>query len=215
MFSIAIITAPRENKINYLPISIRSLRIAGFFENIYICAEPFSPAEKFEDGRFIFHHQKLGCADNWLFALNFLLKNTQEDWIIIAEDDFACKRNSRAKIETFIKTLDRPIGYISGFTSEVYFLKNLYTGPKKEWIEYNPGMNAFGNQFYVMPRSSAQMLLDESKSYFKEFPQYSKDKKGVDFIVSTFFEKKNLPCYYPIPSLFDHLAFTNFRGYLY
>lgn len=215
MFAIAVITAPRHTKINYLPSTLHSLRGAGFSETINVCAEPFSPVHQAENCRFFVHHKKLGAADNWLFALNLLLKNTKNDWLAISEDDICCKRNSREKIEEFIQTLDRPIGYISGFTSEYYFLKNTYTGEKKEWIEFNPGMRAYGNQFYVIHRNSAQILLDESKKYFKQFPKYREQKMGVDFIVSTFFEKKNLPCYYPIPSLFDHLANANFRGYLY
>lgn len=215
MFGIAIITAPRKSKVNYLSSTVHCLRAAGFQEKITICAEPFSPVERFDNVRGLVHHQTLGCADNWLFALNFLLKNTQDEWLIITEDDIACKRVTRKILERFIENVKLPIGYISCFTSEAYFSQEIYKGERKGWIEFNPGLRAYGNQFYVMPRDSAQLLLDESKTYFREFPEYRQEKRGVDFIVSTFFEKKGLPCFYPIPSLVDHLAYTNYRGYLY
>jgi hypothetical protein len=213
MFGIAIITAPR--KINYLPNSVAALRAAGFNEKIFICAEPLSPIQPFENVQSLIHHQTLGRADNWLFALNLLLKNTKDDWLIVAEDDICCKINTKVILERFIQKIDYPIGYISCFTSESYFIKEIYSGQKKNWIEFNPGMRAYGNQFYVMQRQSAQLLLDESKNYFKEFPEYKKEKRGVDFIVSTFFEKKGLPCFYPIPNLVDHMANAIYQGYLY
>jgi len=215
MFAIGIITARREKRINYLPHSLRELRNGGFSETINIFAEPYSPVQNFVNCKLLSHHKKLGNANNWLFALNFLLKNTQDDWIVISEDDISCKSNAYQKIKDFASSLDHQIGYISGFTSEYYFLKDVFTGKKKDWIEFNPGLNAYGNQFYVMPRVSAQLLLDQSKDYFNQFEEYKKETRGVDFIVSTFFEKNKLPCYYPIPSLFDHVADAVFHGYLY
>lgn len=108
--SVGVITAPRE--VCLVDNSLDTLMDQGI-PTPHIFAEPGARVHR---SQVVIHYNsvKLGCAYNWMNAAQWLLDNTPNDYILLAEDDVQWSRDSLKMMWDV-----RHLGVISGWTADV------------------------------------------------------------------------------------------------
>lgn len=202
MISVAI-TASWRNKPT-LDNTIRSLRRGGFKQKFFVFLEPDVQVENHENIEVYKNTERLGNCLHRLKALTYVYKNTDSQWIMMVEDDVECHSHASKHINQicFIKR-NEPVGFISGYTPVAYAVSHPHIFEQQEgWINFNRKECTWGGQCLILPKTSAELFINHEHNF--EIGQHDIDKQ-----MGIFFDQRDLPCYYPVPSLFEHLGLNN------
>lgn len=205
MIEIGVITAPRERPT--ITESLQSLRAAGFTQRVNIFAEPGSD-QPVGDGWFIHNHSaRKGNFRNWVAALTWCVMQTQNEWVMICEDDISWSPGACTQLEHDLRSwkTKRPVGALSLYCpirmSKV--LEKRYGQPLVQgWYGINLGRSTWGAQCLVFHRTWAESLLNDNG-----LSAYLKDKrwdKNVDALVADVIARRGREIMYRIPCLVDH-----------
>lgn len=213
-----ITTAPRPTET--LTFSIKSMREAGFVdERLNIMADGISDHELPQLPLLKFIHPPeywLGGLKAWVYALRYLVENTEAPWLMVCEDDIVWTRNCKAQLELELHaaTAAKNVGYIS-----------LYAARAVTWhlAKYNPtagtgmlapgyyesklGWSTWGSQCLILPRDTAKKLLAHMP--FRRFVESHMKNKNRDAIVSKFLSEMKLRTMFRIPCLVNHIGAGN------
>lgn len=200
MFNIYIPTSPRvygdKKWESRLGDTICYLRQAGFDQKIQIVANPGSTEIVFPEVNYFYNKEKQGLSKNWKTMIEMSLQDN-EPWTMIVEDDIACQPDSSQHIKDFISKIDTQVGFVSGYTPKAYLWSWPLLRNFKGWANINRGWNTWGTQCILMQKESAKMLLES----------YKLEENPIDAHIGLLFETLKLKCYYPVPSLFEHVGF--------
>lgn len=212
---IAIITAPRP--VPTLARSIKSLRKAGFTENVLVCSDGGDPV--IADGVATIRNEvKLGNKSNWTRALALLVESTSdpEQWLMVCEDDIVWAQGARDKLALALAqftTAPPPlVGAISLFAPHrmVKFAEKRERGrlrPGWHGTDMQFGKRTWGAQCLLFRRKWAERLLQD-KVFRAHNMNIAKDK-NIDAIVGESINSAGRTIQYLIPCLVDHIAETN------
>lgn len=202
MISIAITASWRSKPV--LDDTIRSLRRAGFRQKLFVFLEPNVRVESHDNIEVHQNTERLGNCLHRLKAMNYIYKNTSNHWIMMVEDDIECHEDAAKHINHFCFTKrNESVGFISGYTPVAYAVSHPHIFREQEgWINFNRKECTWGGQCLILPRTSVELFLNHEHNF--EIGQHDIDKQ-----IGIFFDEKNLPCYYPVPSLFEHRGLNN------
>ena len=193
MFNIYIPTTPRT--FGGLKNSIDSLRLAGFNQKINVIANPESDKLFLSDVHFYFNKEKYGLSQNWKVMIEMALQEN-EPWMMIVEDDVECHRRAAEHINNCILRIEKPIGFISGYTPEAYLWPWKWLDKYKGWAKINRGQDTWGTQCILLQKESARLVLESDQLLVRP----------IDVHIGSLFKELNRDCFYPVPSLFEHLG---------
>lgn len=203
---IAITTAPRPRPT--LQKTIQSLRRAKFDQPIHIFAEPDSVY--IANNQLTYHENDdtLGAFRNYHRALKWLLDNTDDQYIMVCQDDIALNRNARYKLEEFLREQPKKMettGYISLYLSRHHKDLGKYKGFNEHKIDWHPCF--WGALCYVFTRHGLKALLDN-----QEYKEYRRNEK-IDCIICHCFLQMGFRMWYHSPSLVDHTGNHSTMGH--
>lgn len=196
-------TIPAEN---YVVRSVKSLMKNGGFAAIqdirlYDAGSPsleyLQPIRDLFPSIKIFSSETLlPIATNTLRAWKDALETSTADWIISAQDDIVCSKNTFKKMDTWVKNCPANTGLLT-----LWFPYQRTSGP---YVGYPPKL-FWGNLFLILKRK----VLEE---FFvsKTYEVRKKMPKAMDMTVKHFFlERPEYKIYGHFPSLVEHVGETS------
>lgn len=145
---------------------------------------------------------KLGMVENTRIAWKFLFEKTNSPWIIVCEDDILCKSCLFEILKRIVPNINRQIGYISCYTPLIYSQMADYTFNNFGWKKINMGMHTWGTQFIMMQRNTCELILNK-------WNKFHTIEKLQDRIIGEILQDSGLDCFYPFPSLVNHVGLMN------
>lgn len=198
-FGIAITTAKRSKPT--LERAYKSLRAAGFHEDVFVMAEPETKIPDAVAGdsraRVLSNETRLGCFPNWKHACKTLLNITAARWILIVQDDAIWQRDSARILRQ--QMMDRS-GVRTGFVSPYVSVHNVKKTFVDGWNETKAGWDWCGALAFCMDRGAAEDLLSARRFVKHQGP------KQVDAIVGLTMLDLKRPSFVHVPSLVDHVG---------
>lgn len=205
-YDLGLITSLRsqESLIN----SINSLRNCGFQKKINIFIDKI---DNNCDPNFVsslpnlaihVSSEKLGMVENTRIAWEYLYQTTDSPWVIVCEDDILCKTCLFEIFEYVTNNINRQIGYISFYTPLIYSQMADYTFNTFGWKKINMGMHTWGTQFFVMQRETCELVLSKWNKFYTI-------EKLQDRVIGEILQDSGLDCFYPFPSLVNHVGLMN------
>ena len=203
-FSIAMTNAPRC--MSTINTTIASMRGAGFAEMIYVFSEPDSPALGGNIKQF-FNSRTFGCFRNFYHTLNWMIENTDSDYILMCQDDVIYNKDARKKLDQALKL--KNIGYISLYLSN--HDKRLAEGKTEGFYEHTIGFNPcfWGALSLCFSREAVTHMVEHPKY----LDHYRNRNDRVDCIVSEVMKQMGASMYYPVPSLTTHIGYNSTIGH--
>ena len=193
MFNIYIPTTSRT--FGGLKNSIQSLRAGGFDQKINVIANPDSEELFLPNVHFHFNNETNGLSKNWKVMIEMALQDN-EPWMMIVEDDIDCIPEAAEHIMDFIAGTKSSVGYVSGYTPKAYLWPWKWLYKYRGWARINRGHDTWGTQCILLPKESAKLVLASDKLL----------SRPIDVHIGSLFEELKMDCYYPVPSLFEHLG---------
>ena len=205
MIATAIITAPRP--VPTIMNSLASYRQAGFMNEVLI----------FDDGecnvignvRIIKNASRLGNLRNWVNALRYLTKVTEDEWLMVCEDDISWANNAAAILRYDQGTSGtRPSTGMISLYCPVRMSKVLERDHARGgtlaygWYGASLGKSTWGAQCLVFHRNWALQLLADANLH-TYLADLSRDR-NVDAIVADVVNRRGREVVYRIPCLVDH-----------
>lgn len=206
IYDIGLITSLRS-EISLLN-SIKSLKESGFASKINIFVDNIDGnvdlhfASSIENIEFHVSKKKLGMVENTRIAWEFLFQKSTSPWIIICEDDILCKSCLFTVLRNTIKNINRQIGYISCYTPLIYSQMGDYVFNTFGWKKLNMGMHTWGTQFLAMQRETCELVLSKWNKFYTI-------EKLQDRVIGEILQDSGLDCFYPYPSLVNHVGLMN------
>ena len=87
--AVGVVTAPRHKPT--LNRTLSALKFAYDSPKIHVFAEPLTAVPEHENQEIIQHENQLGCFKNFDFAHDYLIKNTDAEFILVMADDIKFK----------------------------------------------------------------------------------------------------------------------------
>jgi hypothetical protein len=204
--AIAMTTAPRPRPT--LLTSLKSLRAAGFVEDVHLLAEPgtFDRVRRPHDARTIEHENSStrGCFRNWKRAVKRLLSRTSAPWLLVVQDDATWVPWAADVLRAqLIARHDVRTGVLSPYVTGKDVAPTFDDG----WNECRVGWTFWGALAFAMPRAAAEDLLRHPR-----FTQH-RGTQQVDAVVSASMLDLGRPIYVHVPSLVDHVGDTSTVGH--
>jgi len=209
---IGVTVAPRQNdagSVNYISESLKSLRAAGFDEPVHAFCEPRADADLPQDDTNLHahvHDTVLGCFPNFRYSLNWLVSNTESDWIMLLQDDCIWHPAGAAAVHKGFEQLPAA-GFLSPYTSRAMVHMgnpghmNLSIQLPAGWAPHRFHNNAFwGAVALAFPRQSAVDLVN-----FPRFIEHDHHRK-VDVVVGNCIRDMEKTGYVHVPSICEHIG---------
>jgi hypothetical protein len=207
MIATAIITAPRG--VPSIERSLASYRAVGFTNQVWVFAEPGSDCVILDNVYYQWNAERKGNFRNWVQALSQLLSLTDDEWLMVCEDDIVWAHGAADILEYDLSKFKRDgiTGAISLFCpirmSKV--LEKQYANGGSltyGWYGARIGRSTWGAQCLVFHRDWAlQLLNDKVLLGFLGDPRWD---KNVDALVAETINRKGREIVYRIPCLVDH-----------
>lgn len=205
-YDIGLITSPRSR--TSLVNSIKSLRDSGLNNKINVFVDNIDGnvdlqfAESIENIDIHVSNQKLGMVENTRVAWEYLFQKGNSSWIILCEDDILCKPCLFEILKNTTNKINRQIGYISCYTPLIYSQMGDYVFNTFGWKKLNMGMHTWGTQFLAMQRETCELVLSKWNKFYTI-------EKLQDRIIGEILQDSVLDCFYPYPSLVNHVGLMN------
>lgn len=209
MLAIAITTAPRP--VETFTQSYSSLRDAGFTQGVFVFDDGNNPSPIFQSswtGRRDINNPPRGGLKNWAHALETLVNESDEPWLMVLEDDVLWARGAAAALEKNLRELEptrAEVGYLSLYLSR----KVSREIERRKGRKLRPGIYAshlaegcWGSQAYVFTREGAIALLADPT--FDDRRRNYEKNRNRDGIVSGCLAAMGRRLYYRVPCLVDH-----------
>jgi hypothetical protein len=119
--AMAITTAGREG--STIVNALSNIRKVGFRGPVHVFAEPNSVRNtvmRAEDPKTVIHRHNVvrGCFGNWKYAAQWMFENTDEDWVLIMQDDVVWCRKAAGILQHAVEHANLThCGYLSPYTS--------------------------------------------------------------------------------------------------
>jgi len=143
--------------------AVRSVRKAGFTQDIHMFAEP----EALSDEDFVTLDKNLsvhrnistmGCFGNWKTTAAWMAENTTEDWIMIMQDDLMWGPSAAATMQHAVDVFDpATTGVLSPYTSPA-MVPDRARKLRGCWVR-SIKRNYWGALAFCFPRQSLEYLL--------------------------------------------------------
>lgn len=120
MLTIAVTTAPRPDRIDYLSQSLTSLRRAKFKQPVHVFAEPGCAAHKLRDVQVHQAPTQQGCFQNWARAARWFVESAPTPWLLLLQDDCLWRNDAATVLEQAMQEFadNRKLGFLSPYTSK-------------------------------------------------------------------------------------------------
>lgn len=206
LYELALITSLRSEL--SLKNSLLSLRESGFRGKINLFVDNVSKdvntncVSSFDNLEIHISNSKLGMVENTRLAWDFLYNNTNSPWLIVCEDDILCKSSLFQILDETLQNISRHIGYVSCYTPLIYSQMADYTFSTFGWKKLNMGMHTWGTQFFTMQRETCSLILSKWRTFYTH-------EKLQDRIIGEILQDSRLDCFYPYPSLVNHVGLMN------
>ena len=204
-FEIGMISSLRSK--DSLINSINSIRNAKFNNTINLFIDPVEDVDtsfldQFDNLKVNINIKNLGMVENTKIAWEYLFKNSNSPWLVVCEDDILCKPCLFDVLESSVEKINRKIGYISCYTPLIYSQMKDYVFKTFGWKKLNMGMNTWGTQFMLMQKDTCGFILSK-------WDKYHTFEKLQDRIIGEITQDFKLDCFYPYPSLVNHVGLMN------
>jgi len=210
--TIGITIAPRRNNagdVNYVRESLSSLRAAGFAQTVHAFCEPQAAVALPETDTNVHVHEHdavKGCFPNFRYALNYFVNNSDEDWIMLLQDDCIWHPAAAAALHRGFAELP-DAGFLSPYTSRA-MVEGGHAGHgdlsidlPAGWLPHRFHNKAFwGALAMAFPRQSAKDLVN-----FPRFIQHDHHRK-VDVVVGNCTRDMGKTGYVHVPSICEHIG---------
>ena len=212
--SIGITVAKRmDNAVehNYAKAAIQSLREAKFTEVVHAFCEPDAGhvVPSFIDAANVMPHvhtQHMGCFPNFRYGLNWLVDNTDSDWVMLLQDDCIWHPDGYTAMQRGFEELPAA-GFLSPYTSRAMVEgghaghSDLSVDLPAGWVAHRFHNKAFwGALAMAFPRQSAKDLVN-----FPRFIQHDHHRK-VDVVVGNCTRDMGKTGYVHVPSICEHIG---------
>lgn len=209
-------TAPRSK--SYLGETIRSLRNANILPITF--AEPDSDLHEVGNSPTICNSTKLGAWNNWKSSIKEAL-NTKAAWILSCQDDITVHPEILELLSVVVKNLP-DFGYISLYTPTHYCFNTNYQ-IKPSGISKMEVRSAYGACALLFPRKTLVRMVElplwekwlgvpAALNPLEEFQRRKEDPstiKHVDAAIPQALIQLELPMYYFMPSVCQHIGFAS------
>ncbi len=209
---------------DYAVQSILSFREAGFQQPLHVFVEPGAkihlPNAKQWGLRVHYNKEQLHCFGNFKRGAQFLIDETDANWILMLQDDAVWRKNSSALLQAAIDNpASQGAGFLSPYASKAMIAaghkkrlkKDLQAknGPVQRWVQCNFYNKAFwGAVAMCFPRSSLITMQTEGQRY-----KGHKHPRKLDVVVgNTIRRDLGLPIFMAVPSLVDHIGSWSTMG---
>lgn len=207
--------ARRERKqvYEYCRQAVSSLRRVGFTEALHCFVEPDAVGHVPDHRRWnIVSHvnsQVLGCFQNFKHGLDWLLQQTDADWLLMLQDDCVWRADGASLIHAAIERPElQTAGFLSAYTSKA-MVNEALRAPESRWAAENLWAPCrFHNRAFwgavsmLFPRQSATLMNTQSQRYLTH-----RHHRKLDVVVGNVMRAElNLPIYVHVPSLCDHIG---------
>lgn len=205
----------RNNKgtiYDYCEQAVVSLRRAGFGEQLHAFVEPEAhvhiPAVKRWNINLLQNEERRQCYGNFRHGLNWLLDNTDADWLMMLQDDCIWRQDGAERV--YAAMADKKLakaGMLSPYTSPAMVppakRDEKMWEAKNEWCSARFHNNSFwGAVALIFPRASALKLENDSQ----RFRNHTHHRK-LDVVVGNAFRAElDMPIMVHVPSLCDHVG---------
>ena len=210
--TIGVTVAPRHNNagdVNYVRESLSSLRSAGFAQTVHAFCEPQAVTALPETDTNVnvhAHDVAKGCFPNFRHSLNWLIDNTESDWILLMQDDCVWHPAAYDVLHRGFEQLPEA-GFISPYTSRAMVEgghpghNDLSIELPAGWVPHRFHQKAFwGAVCLAFPRKSAEDLVS-----FRRFVTHDHHRK-VDVVVGNCTRDMQKTGYVHVPSICDHIG---------
>lgn len=205
MLAHMITTAPRP--VPTLDASIHSMRAAGFDETINVLADGACSYTQ-DNVNIVVPGQRLGGLKAWVYALTWLVQETEAEWLAVLEDDITWAPGAREALIRDLITLEErgDTGYLSLYlclhnSTRIEYALNTRQLPPGIY-EGKLGWSTWGSQALVLPRSTAKDLL--KYRHFKEFVEGYAKNRNRDAVVSRYLKQLGYRTLFRVPCLVNH-----------
>lgn len=198
--AIAVRTAPRSRPT--LPMTLASIRKAGFAQRLHVFAEPQARVSRDDGIRVVRRKRVHGIIGNWLVSAQEM-EALGSAYILMMEDDVYMAPCAASSLICGIDECksDR-LGYFSLFTPRMNVVR--LRGPRSGWVPFRPSSATWGALAWCFPASSLRLLL-RSRKLWSAFDQ----RDGLDRVVGHVLGSRRMVCFQHIPSLSKHIGYES------
>lgn len=208
MLTVAVTTAPRPDRIDYLSQSLMSLRRARFKQVVHVFSEPGCSADKKYDVQMHPAHEKLGCFKNWARAARWFVETAPTPWLLLLQDDCLWRSDAAAVLAQAQAQFETcpDLGFLSPYTSKAMLSvehRNAVTRNVREevWCPARFHDNAFWGAVATMwPLESLRQVTEHGR-----FVGHTHARK-VDVVIGNCCRDLGLGIFVRRPSLATHIG---------
>jgi glycosyltransferase involved in cell wall biosynthesis len=194
--AVALVSAPRA--VNTLPRTILELRTAGFSQIIHVFGEPGTPTVALPEVEMHLNDSRRGAWGNWKHAAATMLEATNDEIILLCQDDLSLAPCAAAALRHAIDVVPRERwGYVSLYTPRQVIGE---AESEEGWRAAGEGIVPWGALALAFPRPVLDELLR-----LNVVRQHAGDR-GIDGVVTAAIRSMNRACYFHVPSLVEHVG---------
>lgn len=209
---------------DYARQAIASFREAGFQQPLHVFVEPGAkvhlPNAKRAGLCVHYNTEQRHCFGNFKHGAQFLIDETDADWILMLQDDAIWRKGSSALLQAAIDNpASRGAGFLSAYASKAMISKahkerltkdlQAKDGLTQRWVQCDFYHKAFwGAVAMCFPRDSLVMMQTEGHRY-----RNHKHSRKLDVVVGNAIHRDlGLPIFMAVPSLVDHIGSWSTMG---
>lgn len=202
-WAIGMTTAKR--RVPTLSRSLDSLSQAGWdSREVHLFSEPDAlPAGSTFNGPVTIRGRKAGAFPNWYLALQELvLTQPAADGYLLLQDDVVFCRGLREYLEDELWP-DSAAGFVSLYCGK------LQSNPDQQqgWVQLHPHGDLFGALAVAFSAGAARAIL--LHPMLQRHRESGSGTYGIDFVLARWATESQMPSYFHVPSLVDHIGVTS------